>query len=544
MSTCSTPIEYRRLRAPAEDRSALVEPPFGRIAEVVEENVRLRAGSDYDVQGRSLAELSEQARRELLWEARRWVAGYREIGSPGAGRGGLVFLAGHQPGFLHPGVWFKNFALGTLARRDGAVAVSLVIDSDTVRDTALRVPGGSVAEPQVEAIRFDRPEPKIPYELRRIVDRRLFADFGRRVAERIAPLVPDPLIEAYWPLVRRRMGQTENLGACLAQSRHQLEGQWGLETLEVPQSRICETESFCWFVAHLLARLPQLWKAYNEAVRAYRRVHRTRSATHPVPDLGVDRHGLEAPLWIFSADDPRRRRLFARRQGERIVVSDRHKLELVLPLKPEGDAARAVERLRALRSEGVRIRSRALITTLWARLALGDLFLHGIGGAKYDQVTDVLIERFFGLRPPGFMVVSATLHLPIERQRVGIEQCRAIRQELRRLVHHPERYVDAANGDWAESCRNPTELITEKARWVETPQTSQNARLRCRTIRRINQALQPCVEARRRQLLRRQAETARALRAEEVLACREYGFCLFPEKTFRGFLNGLLPKDA
>ena len=67
---------------------------------------------------------------------------------------------------------------------------------------------------------------------------------------------------------------------------------------------------------------------------------------------------------------------------------------------------------------GVRIRSRALVTTLWARLALGDLFIHGIGGAKYDRVTDLLIERFFGLRPPGLLVLSATLHLPIERDRV------------------------------------------------------------------------------------------------------------------------------
>ena len=58
--------------------------------------------------------------------------------------------------------------------------------------------------------------------------------------------------------------------------------------------------------------------------------------------------------------------------------------------------------------QGVKIRSRALVTTLWARLALSDLFLHGIGGAKYDQVTDRLIESFFDLAPPAIMVLSAT----------------------------------------------------------------------------------------------------------------------------------------
>lgn len=542
MSACSKPLEYRRLRAPQEDRAALVDPPFDQIAAMVDENVRLRAGYDYDCQGRWLAELGEQARRELLRDARQWTAAYRDLDWSGTDPAGLVFLAGHQPEIFHPGVWLKNFALGSLARRQGAVAVSLLIDSDVAKQTALRVPGGSVAEPSVELIPFDRPEPKIPYELRRIVDRRMFVDFGRRVLQRIAPLVPDPMIGAYWPLVQRRLQQTDNLGACLAGSRHQLEAQWGLQTLEVPQSQICETEPFCWFAAHLLARLPRLWQLYNEAVREYRRLHRTRSATHPVPELGVDHQWLEAPLWVYSAEDPRRRRLFARAAGDRIVLSDRGGLEIGLPLAPEGDAGRAVARLMELRTRGVRVRSRALITTLWARLALGELFVHGIGGAKYDQVTDLLIERFFGLRPPGFAVLSATLHLPIERQRVGVEQSREIQQQLRRLLYHPEKFIDAADGDRAEGLEDRAELIAAKARWVQTPQTCQNARTRCRAIRRINRALQPWVDARREQLLRQQASTARALRAERVLASREYGFCLYPEKTYQGFLRGLLPK--
>ena len=54
-----------------------------------------------------------------------------------------------------------------------------------------------------------------------------------------------------------------------------------------------------------------------------------------------------------------------------------------------------------------------MITTLFARLFLGDLFMHGIGGAKYDQVTDSLVERFFGVKPPGFMTLTATLRLPV-----------------------------------------------------------------------------------------------------------------------------------
>ena len=206
-------------------------------------------------------------------------------------------------------------------------------------------------------------------------------------------------------------------------------------------------------------------------------------------------------------------------------------------MRADGDAGRAVERLLELQRGGVRIRSRALVTTLWARLALGDLFIHGIGGAKYDRVTDRLIERFFGLRPPGFMVLSATLLLPIERDRVTADDLRAIQRELRDLTYHPERYLDGADHAAAD-------LMAAKRRWIETPQTAENARQRCHAIREVNAALQPWLDPRRQTMLERQAQTLRKLQAESVLAWREYAFCLYPESTLREFLSGLLHKTA
>src|SRR5207253_1004951 len=97
---------------------------------------------------------------------------------------------------------------------------------------------------------------------------------------------------------------------------------------------------------------------------------------------------LEAPFWIWSTDDPRRHRLFVRQRGDELVLSTHAGIEATLSITPESDAQTAVAQLLALEERGIRIRTRALITTLAARLLLGDLFLHGIGGAKYDQVTD------------------------------------------------------------------------------------------------------------------------------------------------------------
>jgi len=549
MTHRANPLHYRRLRAPREDRAALVEPPWSEVGAVLEENRALRESYAIDFRGISLSALARQARRELLAEARRYTATYTDL--PVQGHAGpddasepRVFLAGHQPQLFHPGVWFKNFALDHLASRHGAIAVNLVVDSDTMKSHTVRVPGGTAARPQSAAIPLDDPGPVIPFEERQIVDRPLFSAFGRHAAEHISGLIPDPLLRDYWPRALARLECTGNLGDCLAQSRHQVERRLGLRTLEIPQSRVCQLPSFARFTAFLLAELPRLVAVYNEAVHEYRRIHRIRSTAHPVPDLAVEGPWLEAPYWIWTAADPRRRRLFVGRRGRQLLLSDRHSLEIPIDLTEDGEADRAVDALLGLAGQGVRLRSRALVTTLFARLILGDLFLHGIGGAKYDQVTDAMIERLFGLPPPGFLVISATLLLPVARQRVTPEAARRIARQLRDLEYHPEAMLDNVGQVFQPASSSEAEaLITAKKQWIATSPTPDNARTRWREIRRINAALQPFVSDRREELRRRRTETASALAAEAILSWREYAFCLYPEEMLRDCFAHLLPDE-
>jgi hypothetical protein len=547
-----------RLRAPRQNRAVVVHPAWDRVDDLVQENLSIRARPDYDFQGRKLSTLMRQARSELLDAARRWTGAYRDLGPAPEKTPDLIFLAGHQPQMFHPGVWLKNFALGRLAQRHNAAAVNLIVDSDAISAVSLRVPGGTAHKPSSTQVAFDRPDPAVPYEERRIEDRELFDSFGRRVKEQMAGLVAHPLIEKYWPMAIEQSRHAGRLGASLARARHLIESQWGLETLEIPQSWVCDLDAFHWFVAHLLARLGEFSAVYNEAVHQYRRQYRIRSTSHPVPDLARQDQWLEAPFWIWSADDPRRKRLFAKLAREEVAITDRHGFNATLPLAEQGNAARAVEQLADLARRGVKIRSRALITTLWARLALGDLFMHGIGGGNYDLVTDRIIERFFRRTPPGFMVLSATLHLPINlpgtvpisrapprsggRQKWDCPLSPAeIDRQLRELTYHPERFLDGVFQPAAGVPGEVRELVNTKRRWIDTPQTVENAKTRCRAIRGLNESLQPWLENLRKELLDRRAQAARQEQADRILLCREYGFCLYPEETLRDFIETLLP---
>lgn len=536
MNGVGQPLAYRRYCAPREDRSALVDPPWDQVPALIEANRRERASAECDLHGKPLAVLSREAREEVLAEARRWTARYRPVSPPEATPGDCLVLAGHQPQLFHPGVWFKNFALGHIARTQGGTAINLVIDSDTMKSSAVRVPTGSAQHPTVTTVPLDAPGPIVPYEQRQVLDRATFRSFSCRAAQALAPLVRDPMVCAFWRLVEARLQETDNLGQCLAEARHQWEGWWGLSTLEVPQSRVCSLPAFAWFAAHLLAELPRFVPIHNAAVAEYRRIHRIRSTAHPVPDLAVEDDWYEAPFWVWTAKDPLRRRLFVRILPDRLTLSDRGQWEEVLST-PGGDIGPAAEQILALGRQGVKLRCRALITTLWARLVLGDLFLHGIGGAKYDQVTDAIIARFFGVAPPAILVISATLKLPIVRQRVTADDVRQVRRRLRELTWHPEHALD-----WDTLCdRAAAEaLVAVKRRWIETPQTPENARTRFREIRRINAALQAWLQQKRQALESRRAQLLEALRGEAILGSREYAFCLYPAEMLHDFYEELL----
>jgi hypothetical protein len=172
-----------------------------------------------------------------------------------------------------------------------------------------------------------------------------------------------------------------------------------------------------------------------------------------------------------------------------------------------------------------------LITTLFARLFLGDLFLHGLGGAKYDQVTEAIIERFFGVKPPGSMTLTATLRLPIARQQVTPGDARRVEHDLRELAFHGERYLET------DGQAGLTSLVAEKSRWIGTTPTQANAKQRCHKIMDVNDRLHPYLARSREVLLAERKRIAEALRTEGILASREYAFCLYPADSLRRLME-------
>jgi hypothetical protein len=195
-------------------------------------------------------------------------------------------------------------------------------------------------------------------------------------------------------------------------------------------------------------------------------------------------------------------------------------------------------------SEGIQLAPRALTTTLFCRMWLADLFIHGIGGAVYDQMTDALIREFYGIEPPPFLVVTGTLHLPIrDVPLVSADDICRQQRLIRELEHQPERHVTSAR---PELIAEKERLIAEELQRKETTLTRAERRSqiaenhqRWLRLKAINAELSASLAGRpddaRVELQRLQA----SLKTRHVLENREFSAWLYPEETLREFFNTL-----
>ena len=541
MKMADAEMTCRRLRAPKEPNTALIEPSAVSVGDILANNRNtLAAAAQVDVGGLCLSELSASARNELFRAAHRFTSRYQDSAARYSSSQAFI-LSGHQPQLFHPGVWFKNVALAKWSQAQRGLGIHLIIDSDLCRTASIRVPAGEPTAPRVVDVGFDAPLSPIPYEERRIHDTTIFDSFDQRVCATIGSLVPNPLVARMWPYARDAARSGAGLAQAITRARHRLQQSWGLDTLEVPWSHVCDSDNFRRFFLAILSRLREFQTVHNEALRTYRKMNRIRDHARPVAELQSNAEWLETPFWCWSVDQPQRCPLMARvtRTGIELRAQAAGTFRAVLL---DRDIEKAIDQLAAARREGFKIRSRALLTTMYTRMVLSDLFLHGIGGAKYDELTDEITRQFWQTSPLEYLVLSATVLLPISRLAIGADDVRRLDGMLRDLWYHPENHVDLVD-TMPKDRQRRLQLISEKNRWIKCVPAANApgvAKRRHDGIVAATAALRQHVAPLRASLLDERQQLSRELRCATVLSSREYSFCLFPENKLRRTLLDLL----
>jgi hypothetical protein len=259
-----------------------------------------------------------------------------------------------------------------------------------------------------------------------------------------------------------------------------------------------------------------------------------RSQRHPVPELDRDGDWFEVPFWIWQTGVGKRGRVLVRPipDGFQVRSAENFFPQVLTIHENHGWLS---EGSQLWEKQGLKIRPRALMTTLFVRLLVGDFFIHGIGGGKYDELTDQIIRNFFNLEPPAYAVLSATRFLPFSQPILSWEEIQHWKRLCRDLWFNPQRHLELANQDFhraKELAQKKSALLSRQSfHWTR----KENAQ-----VGEINQELRQWVGYQTISAKQHLDQARAQWLDQQIFARRDFPFLFYPEEKVRPFLQNFL----
>ncbi len=503
---------HERQKPPEGHGEVLCAPPFETWRGLVERTAAAVATWPQEVRA-----LREQARAETVAEAERFSATFG-IAPARPWPGGPIAMTGHQPELYHPGVWVKGFLVDRLAAETGALGLDVVVDTDVCDPVRLRVPQPG-KHPGVREIELTGAGNGAAYVQTAVPSRSRLSAFRAAGLEALGG-VPAPALGrhfgAFCDCLDAAAGRSADLGTLMTVARRCYESPAETAYLEVQASSQCRLPSYRAFAGSLLADAARFRTVLNAALAEYRACTGTRSAAQPFPDLAGDGGRIEAPFWLLR--DGRRLAVSVGADGTLVAGG-----EVVCALGGSAESA-----ARALAGNDLLLAPRAVTLTLFQRVFVADLFVHGTGGGRYDQVTDAVIRSYYGVEPPSFAVASMTLLLPLGGRIVTDEDVAAAERELKRFEHNPDELLAEVEFDTPAERERADGLAARKAAAIAAiAQPDADRKALGAEIREVNAALtamlEPVGQCLAEALVRAKEERA----ASAVLTDRTYPYCLW-----------------
>lgn len=503
---------HERQRPPAGHGEVLCSPPFGEWAALMARN-----SAAAEAWPEPLRALREQARAETVAEAARFSAAIG-LDAPSVWAGQPIVMTGHQPELYHPGVWVKDFLVDRLAEETGALGLDLVVDTDASAPIALRVPclRDGVREREVVLAEGDPDVAYAQIPIPSVAVRDAFRGHGLALLDAL----PAPALRRHFgsfcDALDAAAGDAEQLGALMTAARRRYEAPADTRYLEVLASAQSRLASYREFAAMLLTDAVRFRSVMNASLAEYRARTGARSAAQPFPDLAEREGAVEAPFWLLA--DGRRRAVSVAPGGRLLAEGD-----AIAQLGTTRESVR-----RALDEHDLLLAPKALALTLFQRLFVADLFVHGTGGGRYDRVTDAVIAGYFGIDAPAFTVASMTLLLPLGGHVVTDEDVAEAERRLNRFDHNPDELLAEVEFDSAEERARADELAERKAEAIAAiAAPGADRKALGAEIRALNAELADMLAPVGEGLRERVELLASERAASAVLTDRTYPYCLW-----------------
>jgi len=334
-----------------------------------------------------------------------------------------VVAAGHQAWLWHPGILAKNLAVSAAARRFDAVAVHIVVDHDAHEATRLALPVVQGDRLLVHEVSLDDDDPQVPTGCRPPADVQRVVGVLHDAIRQLGPTLAvdlQPIIDAY-----EQLGQHRTLAEQTAAVVEHLSLPYTGPMAWMFSSSLGQFARYNQLIERMVSEADSCVESYNRAVNE-----------HPgagVAPLLVERQRVELPLWLLEWQRPRRR-VFADLTGSK-------------PALVSGDG-RSIDRQAILAPK-------ALLLTTVMRALVCDFFIHGQGGAVYDQVTERWCRDWLDRELSPRATVSADVLLSFD---VPMAQRMDLERALWRCHHLPHN-LDRELGLSGPTVRRKRDLI-------------------------------------------------------------------------------------
>lgn len=479
---------YADWKAPKQDYASLIWPdPPQLVADMAANRAALDA-SAVTIQNVPLPIWRTRTRQSLVGDTTR-----------------PIIATGHQIELSHPGVWAKDVLLDAVARKTGAIALHVAVDTDSPKHLQLRWPGGAIDLSDDILLKIGEWSGQVAQpsarQLNRIRDR-----FTRDAGDWSFV----PAIETAFNSLADSNTHPAMLPEALSLAARAVDASLGLDYEVRLQSTILTEPAYLAFVHHIVADVDRFAAVYNAALADYRKEAGIASPTRPMPDLRVDGDTVELPFWFDRLDTGDRSRATVIRDAGRWHLLTDEAAFAFDPARPGDEAAAAFGDF--CRTHRVRLTPRALTLTTFLRLIVADQFVHGIGGGRYDQVTDRLIENYFGLPAPAFAVTTATLFFPDAGER-DAECVPCLLNEGHRLKHNTvtkQAYL-------ARIASSPRQSAERRSAYVAMHNTLQTESAVSATLAEWREKLDHAVQRRDREALLFDRELFYAVQPRERL---------------------------
>ncbi len=548
-------MERLSFKVPQKNKQIFLSPSGDKISSLLEENKKIFSQYSFKILNQPFKEVRENSRKGIVREALRFSKKFDpDIGEKINPAYQYIIQSGHQPVFFHPGIWIKNIFLNKLLKSpllDKSLGLNIILDNDICKDLSLSLPVlSSNGNLKLEKVNFlsSALAPNLPFEEYPCPSLELITKFTRDIICKLKLLESEnknilnnfknfaPCLENSSRLCSRNYKKA-NLGEFLGLARRLFEQEIEPAYLEIPFSQICDSDEFLSFFLEITKNIESFSKIYNNKLDEYRKLFKIRNRAQPLPNLIIKENLIETPFWIWKEGDKRRKIFILREEGGNYLYNDSYgKIFLI-----EKDSLKSLSSLKAfLKEKKLKIRPKALLLTLYNRLFISDLFIHGLGGAKYDLVTDEIIREFFKVEPPHFLVVSCTLYLNFKSSPGASDfKISALKNKIRDLEFNPERYVDKLpltkkeKNQIEELAEKKTELI-KKIKGVSSPIEKREI---SEEIRVISNFIVEKIIPLKYELDKKIEKEEEKIKQAKVYTFREFPYCFFSAKTLRNLLN-------